>query len=409
MTDDSEKKRWRPPNFKRAAVRVLRTSRSVYNGAFELPKNIKFYIMGKVDAFHDIPISKRIYWLYQPIQRSIFMAPDPSYSEERLVGDRHKSLSKNLSLTTIAMVVFVLFCIVTLTAPDEVVIARNAKVKLPFANVDIPFGVFLVVGPIMLLSILTFLQILIGQWYRIGGRFRANALPYVFNINRILPQAITLLVWYGLVPVTMLVFSFRAMARPWFFFYVILAFSVVVSFVMWRRLNRRETRTIKGEGKDAVAGEGREEFLKVVRIYYSSTFFLFLLLLFAGSILYMRVADENPFRGLYLVRASLERQDLTHANLRGANMKLSCLREADLSNSDLSGAFLRGADLSGSEIGGTKIGGADLKGASLLDTVGGSCEILKTAQNWELTVRSDDLLCGARSLEKVKFRSPCKH
>lgn len=113
-------------------------------------------------------------------------------------------------------------------------------------------------------------------------------------------------------------------------------------------------------------------------------------------------------RGLRLEGKDLRKVDLRKFNLVGANLARSDLREIDLSDRLLMGANLQGADLryailtranlkeadlTEAELYHANLKEADLNGADLRGAYGLRCEQLRSAKNWEKSVRDDKLAC----------------
>ena len=93
--------------------------------------------------------------------------------------------------------------------------------------------------------------------------------------------------------------------------------------------------------------------------------------------------------------AKLEGANLREADLRGANLRKANLRRAKLEEADLSGANLVGADLRGADLRDARLQAANLQDAKLLKATGLDCDTLRTARDWQYSIRSPDLDCGA--------------
>jgi len=75
---------------------------------------------------------------------------------------QHDATSATVRRTVFALVIFCLFCFLTLREPDIKLLDANAKVTVPFAEVPISFVFFLIVGPFILIVLSIYLQIFYG-------------------------------------------------------------------------------------------------------------------------------------------------------------------------------------------------------------------------------------------------------
>ena len=74
----------------------------------------------------------------------------------------HDEASKTIRRVMMTLIAYGFFCLFTLSQPDSVLI--EGKFKLPFANIEIAFTDFLIVGPLILIGFAIYLHIFIGYW-----------------------------------------------------------------------------------------------------------------------------------------------------------------------------------------------------------------------------------------------------
>ena len=103
--------------------------------------------------------------------------------------------------------------------------------------------------------------------------------------------------------------------------------------------------------------------------------------------------------GADLRNAELRNAKLPKADLHGAKLQKATLLNADLREADLRGADLQHADLGSAKLCKAKLNNADLQdadllGADLREARGIDCRQLRTAKNWEQSIRGPQLECG---------------
>lgn len=72
---------------------------------------------------------------------------------------QHEETSRTTRRAMLGLTALCLFCVLALSAGDVKLLATNAAIKLPFANVEVDFKTFLVTAPIMLTCLLFYLHI----------------------------------------------------------------------------------------------------------------------------------------------------------------------------------------------------------------------------------------------------------
>jgi hypothetical protein len=130
---------------------------------------------------------------------------------------------------------------------------QGAKVTMPFANMDISFGTFLFIAPLVLIALSFYLHILIGHWTNLShqhiitspssaqisgadlsffvgygitlshqhtnsspstSKISGAKLPFIFNLNYRTAVVLSTLLFYALVPAILGLFAWKAMPRP---------------------------------------------------------------------------------------------------------------------------------------------------------------------------------------------------
>jgi hypothetical protein len=160
---------------------------------------------------------------------------------------QHDEISKAINKLLLILIGFCFFCGLALGAPDRSLLASDAKIELPFADTEISFVSFLIIGPVVLIAFSFYLHIFAGYWI-ILSRQRpspspANTetpypeLPFIFNLRYRTANWLSSFLFYWLVPVTLGVFAWKALPRPEAPTLIALtsAFIVVFLFLQMRR------------------------------------------------------------------------------------------------------------------------------------------------------------------------------
>ncbi len=323
--------------------------------------------------------------------------PDPSE-----VGDRpnwqelHDEASKTIRRVMLTIVGYCFFCILTLGTPDALLVENNNKIKLPFANTDIDFSNFLIVGPIVLIGLVIYMHIFIAYWRNIPPGMVTQPLPFVFNMPGRFAQLLTGFLFYWLAPLVMLIFVWKASGLadlP----LLLLMTALVTTVLVWLEIRYRPAAHRRG---------WRYASLWVVLVVLVTVSVKFIwersvehgptLIGFASDVAepivvaampeWVREADTQiavaPAAPVSLTEPTttepseapqqivqMQQRPLT----RGLSLAKADLREADLVSRDLERADLRGADLTGISLRGEEkalknFNMANLEGADLSDT-----------------------------------------
>jgi uncharacterized protein YjbI with pentapeptide repeats len=246
------------------------------------------------------------------------------------------------------------FCLLSLLSPDSALLGGNEKINVPLAGPVSFFG-FMLLGPAVLIVLRVYLQIYVEHSDRLDRLARSVSVvraPTLVPLQNSLIRLFSSLIFYILLPVTMLLFAWKAAAFPaWGSGLFAVAVAVIASHVMlpFSRLSWRLKGLLSLSAAIIVAG-----------------------MVFVG----FRLFDlELPRRPFDLDRANLsgqrfQSQDFRNANLNGANLSgadlwRAKLSDANLISANLSGAYLWFANLSGARLGDANLISANLTGADL--------------------------------------------
>jgi hypothetical protein len=274
---------------------------------------------------------------------------------------RFDELSKTLWRVSLVLVVFALFCSLSLAQPDASFIRSGGTVKMPFANVDISYGAFFIFGPIALAGVLLYLHILLEEWEKFGWYDYERRLIYVFNIPSLIPRLVTAFTFYLLGPIVLLGFAFKARASwnaDWF--WILIDSLVLLLLFLSRRAAQRWKIVVACVALTASFGTAAATRAMV---------FLFPLQI-AGADLSKQDLRGSDLRGANasgsdLSSSVLAGMDLSKANFAQSNLEGAYLNNSRLTDANLQFANLRRANLAGSDARGVDFFGADLTDARL--------------------------------------------
>jgi hypothetical protein len=270
------------------------------------------------------------------------------------------------------------FCLLSLASPDVGLLTSNEKLTVPGAGPVSFFG-FMLLGPTILIVLRIYLQIYVehsARLDRIAQRMPVARVPTLVPLKNPLIRAFSGLTFYFLLPVTMLVFAWKALVfAPWGSGLLCVAAGVIASHALLplHRVSWR-TRALMSVGVAILAGGAIFSFGPLRR-----PFDLYRANLSAASLrgydlrsaqltlANLSGADLSGanLNGAHLSEANLNGADLSGANLSGADLRIAHLRDADLSGADLFSADLSRADLSRAHLFVASLNGADLFGANL--------------------------------------------
>jgi Pentapeptide repeats (8 copies) len=299
------------------------------------------------------------------------------------------------------LIIYVFFCFLTLAQPDASLLKSGGTIKMPFANVDIGYRAFFIIGPIALGGILFYLHILLGEWEKFGLVDYDRQLIYVFNIPSSIPRLVTTCTFYLLGPVLLLGFAFKVRflwttaAWTWLIIAYLVS-TILLLLYLKRRVAQRSTIVLACVTLTVVFGA----------VGATRVMALLVPLQISGADLSKQDLRQFDLRGVdasgsnlsssVLTGMALSRADFSRSNLQGARLDRSLLNEANLrfanlTNASLDWANLSGTSLFGANLSGTSLVGANLSGAFLVDVHGLSQDQLTHACGNESTQLSSGL------------------
>lgn len=394
--------------------------------------------------------------------------PDVSIDDPDNSVRNHDEASKTIRRMMMILIAYGFFCLFTLSQPDTAAVgaaqtsatAADAKAgtfKVPFADINITYSDFIIVGPLILIGFALYLHIFIGYWHRIPLGDAGKGLPFIFNMNGRTPRFMAGFLFYWWVPVILWVFTYKAgphgMLEP-LLLLTVLTFAVLM-FLQIRRTSseRRSTwdyRCVWGVFVPAAALTfflGGQQVTDLSVAAYNSVRGLVQPVLVAslpstapgddppppavadgeggrpvpkepGRVLSRtgeRVGEPAPRlwppfraqssqdvvrtflglkRGLDLKGADLRKVDLGKLDLRGADLRGADLSRMNLRSRDLSNANLDGANLQAANLEGANLKGANLFSARMSGVLNATCRQLQRAVFWYKAFRDKSLACG---------------
>ena len=164
---------------------------------------------------------------------------DLGYADGEPRRNAADEVQRTIRRVMLTLVGYCFFCWLTLGAPDASIIDAAATIKVPFANVEISYVNFLIIGPLIAIVIWIYLQVFVGLHEGLSRNDPfSTGLPFLFNINQPMPRMISRVLLYWLAPLTVTLFVFKALPRsegPWL---VILA-AIFFAAMFWLLISRR--------------------------------------------------------------------------------------------------------------------------------------------------------------------------
>src|SRR5262245_28066731 len=108
------------------------------------------------------------------------------------------------------------FCLLSLLSPDSALLGGSEKISVPFAGPVSFFG-FMLLGPAVLIVLRVYLQIYVEHGDRLDRLARSVAVvraPTLVPLQNSLIRLVSGLIFYMLLPVTMLLFALKAAVFP---------------------------------------------------------------------------------------------------------------------------------------------------------------------------------------------------
>jgi uncharacterized protein YjbI with pentapeptide repeats len=256
------------------------------------------------------------------------------------------------------------FCLLSLLSPDATLLGGSEKINVPFAG-PVSFLGFMVLGPTVLLLLRVSLQIYVEHNARLDRLARSVSVvraPTLVPLQNSLIRLFSASIFYLLLPVTMLLFAWKAAVFPsWGLGLFGVAVAVIVSHaaLLFHMLPRSDVSLVFGIAvADIVGRVSTSPWRSKVLLSVSAAIIAMVVAFGFGGL-------RRPF---YLYRASLLGLDLGGGDLRSANLIRASLSSANLSHTNLLNADLSGANLLKANVSGANLNGAILSSANLSDT-----------------------------------------
>ena len=250
------------------------------------------------------------------------------------------------------------FCLLSLLSPDSALLGGSEKINVPFAGPVSFFG-FMLLGPAVLIVLRVYLQIYVEHSDRLDRLTRsvsAMRAPTLVPLQNSLIRVFSGLTFYLLLPVTMMLFAWKAAVFPaWGSGLLCVATGVVVGHVMlpFSRFSWQSKAFLSISaamiGAAIIAGGVVLGFGPPRRPF---------------DLFRVNLSGSQSLAGVDLHKAYLRLADLRGANLSLADLRDANLRDANLSNTNLTEVNLRGADLTGANLRGANSQGGDVRDRS---------------------------------------------
>ena len=298
------------------------------------------------------------------------------------------------------------FCLLSLLTPDSALLGGIEKINVPLAGPVSFFG-FMLLGPALLIGLRVYLQIYVEHSERLDRLARsvsAVRAPTLLPLQNLLIRLLSNLTHYLLLPVTLLLFAWKAAAFPvWGSGLLVVAVAAIASHLMlpFGRLSWRSKALLSVSAALVAAGIMLGSGWRLHRPFD----------LFRANLSEQRLAGEE-LRNANLERANLRIANLsdarlTSANLRNANLSGAYMRNANLSSADLTDADLSSADLTFANLSSANLFGANLTSANLFGTDLSSADLLRSnlsgANMRDANMRSADVTRADLSGANLSF------
>lgn len=294
------------------------------------------------------------------LYRSLLKMPEP------VLTDAHAKTGGHMLKLIIFLVIIAFFCARTLTGSSDKDLLITSTLSLPLKLGNISFQQFMVIGPLFLFFLSFLIQIYYRRYLLLNRAinfFNYTHMPVVSEVNSIFVKIINHLVLYTLVPLTMILFTYKSEVLPeWGIWMACVAtlFAVIHIFYLFKNSDKDKLRF----------------FLLVILILITISPAIIIESLYktVGLTRPMNLKGVNLSKsnltGLRLENANLEEADLQGAriwrtNLRYSRLKYATLTGAHLWRTDLSGASLQGADLKNAYLAESDLSDSNLEHANL--------------------------------------------
>jgi hypothetical protein len=299
-------------------------------------------------------------WWFPPSSRrdEVFQMLESARQDyQKVVQQAHEKFSETVRLAMLSLLGFALFCLlITFSTPGSSLLVADPTIKMPFADVQVSFQSFLILAPFLLIVISLYLHIFYGYWLNLETDLQdltlsrglseqsIERLPTLFSLDHPVPRLLTAFTFYWLVPLVLLVMTWKAAARMAWGVPLILftgLVTVVLVFLQVRRCfasQRKRNRLRWAVMGLIVSGMATIMVLLILQLPIIGEFSL------PGLPRPLNIVRAD-LKGKWLTEVNLRDADASFANLEGADLRGANLREADLQNADFQGADLRGVGL----------------------------------------------------------------
>jgi uncharacterized protein YjbI with pentapeptide repeats len=260
------------------------------------------------------------------------------------------------------------FCLLSLLSPDSALLGGSERINVPFAG-PVSFLGFMLLGPAVLIVLRIYLQIYVEHGERLDRLARSMSImraPVLVPLQNRLIRYFSGLIFYLLLPLTMLLFAWKAAAFPALGSGLLVVAEAVVASHLMLPLKKFSWRS------KAVLSTGAALVVLTMIVWVEPVrrpFALSRASLSGQWLVGEDFRDANLSRanlsGASLGGANLDRASLTVANLTDADLTIASLSGANLLGARLAGANLTKADLRVARLGSANLAGANLFGADL--------------------------------------------
>lgn len=264
----------------------------------------------------------------------------------------HRETSETIRRAMLTLIAFCFFCAMSLAQPDMMFFG-DQTISVPVAQTAVNFTAFMIVAPLTLLGLTTYLHVFLGHARRIAEVPEGDRLPTLFNMDKGLGCKVAYFVFYWLAPLVLSGFAWKAALQKRLGAWLFLVALLTAATLLWVQLRRdlpKGTRWKRTLLWIALASA----------LFVATDCVVWIIVDREASIVTRNLRDWRSW--------DLRGADLQDASLRGANLRGARLGRADLRGADLSGANLNEADLNRTDLRGAVLTRADLRNANFEDT-----------------------------------------
>jgi hypothetical protein len=154
-----------------------------------------------------------------------------------VVREAHKQYSETINKTMLTLLGVALFCLLTTcSSPDRLLLAPDSTLKVPFADTPLSLWGFMAVAPLLLIVLIIYLHVFYGYWLdcererqEINKRLTPpiESIPTLFSFPDDISRRLTVFVFYWLVPLVLVVITWKAKALPLMGYFPLVLLMVV--------------------------------------------------------------------------------------------------------------------------------------------------------------------------------------